>query len=85
MLLTMWYGICDLVRNYLQNRSIITTSTNQEVGTDVERGCLPRSVLGPSLCNIMLDDLLQILEGQCEIISYADDCVLVIEVNSSNQ
>lgn len=42
-------NIYDLVRDYLQNRSINTTSENQEVKIDVERGWLRGSVLGTTI------------------------------------
>lgn len=47
-----------IIKNYLTNREVIYTRGNRSVSKKTTKGCPQGSVLGPTLWNLLLDELL---------------------------
>ena len=60
-------------------------SSTGSVDVEVKRGCPQGSVIGPYVCNLMMDVLLQQLEAKCKFSAYADDLLLLVEGNTRRQ
>lgn len=73
-------------KSYFTGRTACMRSVNERVDRDVQRGCPQGSIGGPAVWNLMLDDLLDTLDGLgCKVVAYADDVLLLIEGNTRNQ
>lgn len=72
-----------LLHSYLSNRHVIFSRHSVFRRRVLSRGCPQGSILGPSLWNLVFDELLLLLEGESGLaIAYADDLVLVVSANS---
>ena len=65
--------------SYFENRQV--SSSNQT--TDLNSGCPQGSVLGPTLWNILYDEIIRYLEGRYPgMCVYADDTFLIVTANT---
>jgi len=70
--------LCRLVEDYLSDRSIIYEADGQKTETKLSSGVPQGSVLGPTLWNVLYDDLLRVpLPEGVEYLAFADDVALV--------
>ena len=76
-----------VMRDYLRNRKVTLVDGPASKTIVQEKGCPQGSVLGPTLWNIIFDELLDKLNG-CEGVSpiaYADDLTMVVSGQSRGQ
>ena len=69
--------------DYFRSRSVVLVNSAGSVTRSVERGCPQGSICGPTIWNLMLDDLLSALaDNGLRVIAYADDLLVLIPGNS---
>ena len=74
------------IKSYLSNRKQRTkfksfTSEEKQVTSGVPQG----SIIGPLLFLCFTNDIAEVFEGKCKIVSYADDTQLLIDASSLNE
>lgn len=70
--------LCRLVDDYLSDRKIIYEADGQKTEVKLTSGVPQGSVLGPTLWNVLYDDLLRVpLPEGVEYLAFADDVALV--------
>lgn len=73
------HGLFKIIRSYLSERRVIVESDDEERTLKITGGVPQGSILGPTLWNIMYDDLFDIdLPQEVTPIGFADDVALVI-------
>lgn len=66
--------------SYFTDRKACMRNANGTVWRVVERGCPQGSICGPTVWNMLLDDLLTNLDRLgCKFVAYADDLLLIVE------
>lgn len=71
-------NIFSLLRNYIENRIVQINFADSSVSKTMTRGCIQGSVCGPTLWNLLLDELLlSELPSGCHLQAYADDILLI--------
>lgn len=72
--------------SYFSERSACVNGNSGCVWKSVQRGTPQGSICGPSVWNLMMDDLLHTLERcGCKVIAYADDLLLLVEGMSRSE
>lgn len=72
-----------LWQSYFSNRRACIVGEAETVWIDVSRGCPQGSICGPTIWNLMLDDLLNDLNCDgTRLVAYADDILLLVEGHS---
>jgi hypothetical protein len=75
-----------ILRSYLENRSISVVHGSVRVCRTTSMGCPQGSILGPSLWNVVFDDLLRLpFPAGCSCIAYADDALLLLSGNTRRE
>jgi hypothetical protein len=74
-------NIYSIVKDFLQDRSAHIRLGDAASSKRVTRGCPQGSVLGPTLWNIIISDLITLLSKarNLEIVAFADDILLMIQ------
>ena len=76
-------NLYELLRSYLQDRTLRIRGNFFEVEDSMERGCPQGSVLGPALWNLVFNELLGVLEEErFPATAYVDDLAVVVASNS---
>ena len=71
-------NIYSLIKDFLNKRTaIIKQGSNIYAHRKLERSCPQGSIISPFLWNILIDNIM--CQKDCDIIAYADDCLLVID------
>lgn len=71
-------NIYKILCSYVQNRQVNMKFANCSVSKQMSRGCIQGSVCGPTLWNLILDELLAMpLPPGCHLQAYADDVLLI--------
>ena len=71
-------NIYNLLHNYLEDRTVSLTIADSTAIKDISRGCIQGSVCGPTLWNILLDELFEHqLPNGCRLQAFADDVTLI--------
>lgn len=72
-----------LLESYLSGRQVTFSRQSVFLRRALSQGCPQGSILGPSLWNLVFDELLFLLAGDCGLaIAYADDLALVVSADS---
>ena len=74
-----------LWKSYFNSRKAIIVGSNARITKDVKRGCPQGSICGPFMWNMIMDLLLNQLEGVCQFSAYADDLFIMVEADSRTQ
>src|SRR5690606_35511953 len=75
-----WWLLC---RDYFMNRSAVFSVAGATAYKDVTKGCPQGSICGPSLWNILYDEILETdMPHGCSLIAFADDLMLLCESDS---
>lgn len=78
--------IFGLVDSYLRDRSITIDYAGAMVNKNTTRGCVQGSISGPLMWNVVLDSLLELLEGSpVHVQAFADDVVLVASADTAGE
>lgn len=75
-------GLADIAlwRSYFSDRGVYAAGIGGCIWKRVERGCPQGSICGPTVWNLLMNDLLLDLRSNgCKVIAYADDLVLLVE------
>ncbi|CAH4035810.1 unnamed protein product [Pieris brassicae] len=76
-------NVYRLLCSYFTGRRVGMFANNVSVWKNSTMGCPQGSVLGPTLWNILVDDLLRMaVPPGVELVAYADDVTVLIEANS---
>ncbi|CAK1545376.1 unnamed protein product [Leptosia nina] len=76
-------NIYYILLNYIQNRTVGIDFSDISVTKTMRRGCVQGSVCGPTMWNLIMDELLDIdLPTGCHIQAYADDVLLITHSSS---
>ncbi|CAB0041976.1 unnamed protein product [Trichogramma brassicae] len=76
-------NIWQLVRDYLDGRTVSLTSDGSRVTRVVKKGAPQGSILGPDMWNMCMDPVLrEVQERGGEIVAYADDLLLLVPGDS---
>ncbi|CAK1550988.1 unnamed protein product [Leptosia nina] len=76
-------NIYRLLRSYFTKRRVGMFAGSVVVWKDATMGCPQGSVLGPTLWNILVDDLLRMaVPTGVTLVAYADDVTVLVEANS---
>lgn len=71
-------NIYNILISYINNRKVQINFADVSVNKTMTRGCVQGSVCGPTLWNLILDDLLFTkLPDGCRLQAYADDVLLI--------
>lgn len=71
-------NIYNILLSYITNRKVQINFADVSVNKITTRGCVQGSVCGPTLWNLILDDLLYSkLPDGCQLQAYADDVLLI--------
>jgi len=72
-------GLVGIIRSYLYEREVILEAEGKSKIKKISSGVPQGSVLGPTLWNVMYDDLLEIEQPQgVELVGFADDVAMVV-------
>lgn len=72
-----------LLRDYVRNRTVTLKFSDCCLNKDLTKGCIQGSVCGPTLWNLILDELLNLpLPEGCSLQAYADDVLLITTDNT---
>lgn len=72
-------GLFKILADYFSERTVSVSHGATEVSRAVNMGCPQGSVLGPTLWNVLFDDLLRLpLPEGCTLVAYADDLFLLV-------
>lgn len=72
-------NIYQILLNYLSNRTVELNLADCNLSRNMSRGCIQGSVCGPTMWNLILDELLDLpLPPNCHIQAYADDVLLIL-------
>lgn len=78
-------NIYNILCNYIENRKVSINFADCTVSKTMTRGCIQGSVCGPTLWNLILDQLfLCELPPGCHLQAYADDVLLICHSMSVN-
>lgn len=78
-------NIYQLISSYLSEREANINIHNQTVTLPLGRGCPQGSILGPSLWNLTIYDVLNMSIPGTEIFAYADDVLLICDSISESE
>ena len=79
-------NLYNLILSYFEDRTSQLSILNSTATITNTRGCIQGSVCGPSLWNIVLDDLLaKNLPDGCRLQAFADDVLLICSASSINR
>ncbi|CAK1548758.1 unnamed protein product [Leptosia nina] len=71
-------NIYNILLSYIQNRTVGIDFSDASITKPMSRGCVQGSVCGPTMWNLIMDELLDIdLPAGCHIQAYADDVLLI--------
>ncbi|XP_063829245.1 uncharacterized protein LOC135078647 [Ostrinia nubilalis] len=76
-------NLYNILLNYIEEREIGIQFADSQVSKTMSRGCIQGSVIGPTLWNLILDQLLLTpLPDGCHLQAYADDIFLIAHSKS---
>ncbi|CAK1580717.1 unnamed protein product [Parnassius mnemosyne] len=79
-------NIFGLISNYIENRKVTLNYGGTEVTKTMSKGCIQGSTCGPTLWNLILDELLETqLPKGCHIQAFADDVLLIAHAKDTNE
>ncbi|CAK1553837.1 unnamed protein product [Leptosia nina] len=71
-------NIYKILLSYIENRTVGIDFSDTSISKPMSRGCVQGSVCGPTMWNLIMDELLDIdLPEGCHIQAYADDVLLI--------
>lgn len=76
----------NIMQDYLRRRFVVFRTESGSVQREVNKGCPQGSLLGPTLWNIVFNELLDEFEQNgVEVVGFADDVVMVIKGRTRKQ
>ncbi|KAJ2939044.1 hypothetical protein O0L34_g19024 [Tuta absoluta] len=79
-------NLYNILMSYINNRKVYMKFADCKVSKEMSRGCIQGSVCGPTLWNLILDELLSTsLPMGCHMQAYADDVLLVCHAKNISE